>query len=639
MMKFFWATALSSILCYSLKAQPNANQDEELVVGKVDTGWLNHQATIAQDIYLQNPDTAMAIAKRVLILSRKIDYDEGIGLGFSVMGQVYWAQAYNSISLFCLQQAATYLEKTNLLAERARCYRMLGRVNIDAGKIETGWAYLQRARRISTGIGSPKMLARVNSEIARYYIAVKQLDNAWEYAQQAMQYSVAVNDTVEMAISYSRMGSIMVNSGNYDAAKNYYDTSFLLNGRIGNKRLQCVLMYEIAALQYSNNLLPQAVESATAAIATADSIGMYKVKLLTMELMANCWAKLDSSQKRISMLQQLNRVRDSIDRVEDENSFNLLDEYLSLNRRLGEMERVSGALASKKEVVKYQRGIITTLVLFVLLLGGGLAAVYYYYRQKKKLSTDLLVKQQAILEQNETIEKQSQKLQELNQLKNKLFAVISHDLRTPVSNLKMMLDFFRRGLLTHEEMEDVMQKMVPLIDGTDLTLTNLLNWATSQMNGLKVRPKRFCVYDTAAEMKLVFEYALACKKLELHNQVSTTDFVFADPALIMIVLRNIVSNAVKFSFEQGSITISSESRDGRVYIFVQDNGKGIAEDDAKKLFKEATHFTSAGTSGEKGTGLGLLLCRDLILLNSGEIDVASTPGKKGSTFWFSLPQC
>jgi signal transduction histidine kinase len=137
-------------------------------------------------------------------------------------------------------------------------------------------------------------------------------------------------------------------------------------------------------------------------------------------------------------------------------------------------------------------------------------------------------------------------------------------------------------------------------------------------------------------MEQTFSHTLQKKGIVFANQASPGKSVMADENHIKVVLRNLMSNAIKFTDSNGSITLTSDYDDHKVIISVADTGKGMSQDEIEKLFSAQTHFSKPGTSGENGLGIGLMLCKELVELNGGKLWVTSTPGK-GSTFYFSLP--
>lgn len=636
MIKLVTLSIFFLIILHKSKAQETqASGLKDSAIVLKDTSSIYKAIRSAEAIYLNNPDSAMLIAKSTLNASRNLHYNGGIGLSFSVMGFVYWVQSYNIVSLFYLRHALIYLEKSNLETDIAKCYRLLGRASIDAGNLSFGLEYLQKANVLSRKLNNPELIVEVDNNLARYYWEKNMLDTAWKIASEGAVLARSNKAKMQLAIMYARLGNILEKAGDYNSAFKYYDSSATLNKEVNNKRLDAFLLNNLANIYLFKEKNDSAILSALQSVLIADNIGAYSIKIQSLKILIKAYDGKKDGVKKNYYLNYMNNYRDSIDRVLNDNNFHMMIDYFNLNDKLNEMQKKEDEANRKIEVAKYQRNVIKILVALILFLISGIISFYLLNRQKQRLNAELLQQKEEVVQQKNIIEKQSLSLHELNDLKNKLFAVISHDLRTPISNLKMALDFFRSDMFTKDEVVELMQKITPLIDVADLTISNLFNWATSQMRGLKIKMDFFPLYTIVAEMEKVFERPLLNKNISFQNKIKIQTQVFADVELIKIVMRNLVSNAVKFTYEHGTIELSAFMENDMIIVSLKDNGKGMSSEDVNKLFDEGTHFTGIGTEGEKGTGLGLLLCRDLIALNNGKIWVESIQ-EEGSTFYFSL---
>lgn len=232
------------------------------------------------------------------------------------------------------------------------------------------------------------------------------------------------------------------------------------------------------------------------------------------------------------------------------------------------------------------------------------------------------------------IEQQAGELAELNQVKDRLFSIVAHDLRSPIANLSAMLSMMENDMVTPEEFKAMVPTLSRNVSYTYAMLENLLYWATSQLKGYTIHAKVFDLNKMVRDKVLLFEKRASDKGITLVNGVSSTVNVYADPDMISIVLRNLVSNGVKFCQAGDSITISAKVLDSRITICVADTGVGIDKYTANKLFT-AERVSTKGTANEKGTGLGLKLSREFTERNGGKFWVESIPGQ-GSKFFLEL---
>lgn len=227
-------------------------------------------------------------------------------------------------------------------------------------------------------------------------------------------------------------------------------------------------------------------------------------------------------------------------------------------------------------------------------------------------------------------------LQRLNDTKDKLFSIISHDLRSPFAQLKGILDLFEKGGISEAELKYFLPEIIKNVNYTSDLLNNLVYWAKSQMSGLHADPEEFNIYKLVANKENLFDKEIKSKNLSFTNQVAQDTIVFADKNMIDLVIRNLVANAIKFCRKKDTILVKSEEMANNFLIVrVVDTGIGISIENKQKIFNEE-NFTTLGTHKEKGTGIGLKLCKEFIEGNGGKIWIDSEEGK-GTIFSFSLP--
>lgn len=237
------------------------------------------------------------------------------------------------------------------------------------------------------------------------------------------------------------------------------------------------------------------------------------------------------------------------------------------------------------------------------------------------------------------LQETSNYLTELNSIKDKMFSVIGHDLRSPLSSVKMSLEFLSQTTDKNEdeELKETLDVLVKTTDEVFSLLENLLGWAKSQSGNLNLIPEKVNLKDLVDSIYMLNKGNLNFKKIQFETNIDQSIDLNVDLNTIKIVFRNILSNAIKFTPNNGKITISSEEDRDYTNVIVQDNGVGIAEENIGKLFSNTHQFSTYGTNRESGSGLGLILCHDFVVRNGGEISVKSKIGE-GTSFILRLPK-
>lgn len=235
------------------------------------------------------------------------------------------------------------------------------------------------------------------------------------------------------------------------------------------------------------------------------------------------------------------------------------------------------------------------------------------------------------------LEEKNRQLNDLNATKDKFFSIVAHDLKNPFNTLIGFTEMLVKKLVTMNQQEiDEMHEVIynAALRGYTL-LENLLEWSRTQTGKIKCNPERVSIYDMINDNILLHKANAKEKNIELYSKVEGGIYVLADAYMIKTVVRNLISNAIKFT-KKGGVTVNADIVDKMVNVRIMDTGIGIPEDYIDKLFRIDVNYSTKGTSGETGTGLGLILCKEFVEKNKGEIWVNSEPGK-GSEFGFSLP--
>ena len=288
------------------------------------------------------------------------------------------------------------------------------------------------------------------------------------------------------------------------------------------------------------------------------------------------------------------------------------------------------------------RSIYAYFIYFILIL---VSIIVFIKMRESKLKHDKKILEQKVLErtlqieeQNQLIISKNQELNELNKTKDKFFSIIGHDLGNQfniiLGFLEVLVSDFKK--LDSGKVETHLNNIFNSSKQAFILLENLLTWARMQTNLIQYNPETFAVSKKIDESIELLSGALSKKNIKIEVLKEKEITVYADVNMFSTVVRNLVANAIKFTHEKGSISIHIKKKEDWCEISVKDDGVGISNEDIQKIFKIDSKHKTIGTKGEKGTGLGLILCKDFVEKNGGKIVVKSVVGK-GSVFSFTLP--
>lgn len=290
--------------------------------------------------------------------------------------------------------------------------------------------------------------------------------------------------------------------------------------------------------------------------------------------------------------------------------------------------------------------------MLVVALGILLIILIYYIRvrqiihRNKILNEQVIERTKEIKEKNSILEDQAEELKaqrdaldSTNAVKDKLFSIISHDLRSPFTTMKGFIELINLKYdgYSDQEIKDFIAMIGESADNVYSLLDNLLNWSRTQRGKLELHPQLSDLVELIRNKIELVTHQANVKNIHIENVCDSQEFLIElDPDLMNVIIQNLLTNAIKFTPVDGRIEVDCKIENSQVILSVKDNGVGMSEDDLAKLFRSDTHFSSSGTENEKGIGLGMLICKDFAEIHHGEIWAESELGK-GSTFFVKLP--
>ncbi|MBS1521245.1 MAG: tetratricopeptide repeat-containing sensor histidine kinase [Bacteroidetes bacterium] len=476
-------------------------------------------------------------------------------------------------------------------------YENMGEIMIAEKKYDDAIAYLNKSLKLTKDLDDKNGLSSLNADFGLCYAYKKQYDVALNYLAQALKIS---ND---FKIDYNR-------------AVTYVDYAIVYNLQ---KDYQKAYKYALMANELSNKMGSLANRT-SAAMQLSEALGGL--------------GRFDEAYKAQKKYIALKDSLKSDESVRKLTSFNLESVFNEKQQILAAQHQRQDDLYQQK----IQRQGLLSAIFFLIILGMAAILIVYYKAKLKqqKINTILEDKNAEVIQQKSDLNEQAHKLNDLNNLKDRLISVLAHDLRAPLSTLRGLFGLLEDDTISHDQFLTMIPQALKKLEYTSDFLDTLLFWINSQMENFDSSAKSFPVKDVISYEVSNYTEQAAEKGIKLTDNVSENITVAADPNSIRIVTRNLITNAIKFSRKDDTIIVSAYQKDDNyILISVKDSGVGMTEKQANKLFKSKVD-SGTGTNNESGTGMGLLFCKDLIEKCNGKIWVESTQGS-GTEFFFTLP--
>lgn len=599
-------------------------------------------------IYAKKDDyiNAMAGYTKAKIIFKQLNDTVSVAKVNNSIGLIEMRRGNFTKGLKYVRSAIDELERKGLRQELRYAYASLGEAYYEANNVDKAIDYNLKALKIQEYLRDYKGVYNSSLLLAKLYSKTREHRKAIKYYENVLNNANGKSDSVKRCV-YPKLGNEYLNFNDYQTATRYLLKGLKLNKMYNDKRNLLATLNALGRLNLKEKRLKVAERQLLEAGKLAKTLNSSSELLMYYKSMK----ALDSTKKKFDRAfiwqRKYYTLKDSINKPKpitelkenvtdtsiEESSYETMDTVADeLEVDLITTERISEhqAILERYQILFYSAlGLLTIAIVFLVLL-------YLKRSNSVKYAQELEDKHVKVQLENEAFEEQTKHLENVNSVKDKLFSIVSHDLKDSLSSINGFIDLLRDGSLSREEFDTLIPELSENANNASLLLFNLLNWSKSQMQSLKPSPSLFDIQDVFDEKIKLIEQRLENKGIELINH-SHRDFAYADKSMFEIIIQNLLANALKFSRKGDSVTISNHVSNGHCIVSIADTGIGISKQAMDKLFTRNGAHTTMGTNNEKGTGLGLSICKELVELNDGKIWVESTPNV-GSTFFVQLPK-
>lgn len=611
---------------------------------------------LAEESIKKDNQLSLSYSRQALYLSKKNNDQVGVAIALNNMAMAYREQGDYEAAATHSFQALKLSDSIANSAQKQRAIECIGLIMQYQGDYEKALTYFNEALNLANQIGNKANIATSLNNVGSSHIFKKQYNQALDFYTRSLTIRHEIGDSSGIARSLNNIGYVYKNKGLYAKALEYYYHSLDIIEKQPDMQadLAAILdnlgdIYFLTgqykeSLNYYQQSLAQAEEGKSLQRMKEAYEGLAEVnfKLKQYEQYYDFNRKYIAIQDSIYSSRNSARVTEIQAQYGSEKKEKLI-QLLRKEKEIANLKRTSQEQAfelRERRIINYSLGVAMLLVVI-------LSAIYYQRSLDRRKTNQLLAEQNAtIIAQNERLHQVNQKLTDsenyllqLNATKDKFFSIIAHDLKSPLNSLIGFLHILsaRVDAFSPEELSKFARDMNKSVGSLMELLDNLLQWARSQTQTIDFEPSTLDLSDVVTSNISLVHASAQNKNLQVISEIEAGQTVFADKNMLSSVLRNLISNAIKFTPSGGQITISSQSLENEVEVKVQDTGIGIGPTGLEKLFRLDTYHTTLGTASEKGNGLGLILCKEFVERNGGTITVESEQ-KKGTTFRFTIPK-
>jgi signal transduction histidine kinase len=549
---------------------------------------------------------------------------------FLSMARVFEAVGNHAKSINLLNQAqSVYPTPDDPLA--LLVLSELGRVYTLADSMDDAFANYSKLLQLSIATHQKKRQAD-----ARFYLGVLftkkgQYDSAFANFKDALKIQRESHNKVDELNTLNEVGDLCMITKDYTRALNNYKAALEVSQAIQDDDAIARSFNNIGKLYYTQKNYERAVANLELAFPKAQQAQDLAQMEISTTYLSWSYKELSDFKKSLQYREQHLEIRNMIQRERDERKLIEMENNSVIDQKETEIDKLDAKrVAHEKQLAEEKR---TRYFLFALIALAIVIAIlgFYLYRSKRKSN---LILQLA----NDKITNQNIELQQLNATKDKFFSIISHDLKGPLNSLTsfsgLLINYF--DSLSKEEIQTLAKDLDKSLKNLFALLENLLEWSRSQTGAIEFKAEAFDLTEVITQNVDLLTAQAGTKEIKLLYSEAQPITVRAHKNSVNTVIRNLISNAIKFTPKGGTITVTAKPSNEETLISIADTGVGMSAEVINKLFRIDTKHSTKGTADEKGTGLGLVLCKDFIEKNNGSIGVHSEENK-GSTFFFTLP--
>ena len=618
MYKIVWVVLLA---CISKNICAQAKEVDSLLkaldIEKIDSNKLNTLSRLGSIYMFNNASKGIEYLEKGIALAIKINEQDKLARLYILNGFCYRIKADFEKSLENYLNATRIYEKEDKRNRLGAAYISVGDVYSDTKNVPKASEYYDKAEVIILKQKDSFELSHLYFEKGILYDKNNGNDTSMQFFKKAYQIGKLLKSDMVITNALSAIGANYKSRGNFREALKSYDTvkQIYNTKHINTPDLLAALFINYGEAYLKANNFENAKVAFQKSISYATSAGLTEIEMNNYKSLATLYANINEYKMQAYYLEKFYKIKDSLYTSDTKNKLTQLEADYKIEKKNIEIVKKEAEV----EKGKNQRNLFVSLAAGLLFLFGGLGFFYSRIRNKNNL----------LGVQNEKINIQKNELLTLNGVKDRLFSIISHDLRNPLVTLRSYLSLSDNPNISEEKKKNFKNQTVQAVVQTTDMLDNLLVWANMQIKNTVATKVPIQVEDFVLDVTDTLQAQAAQKNISILTNLQLQTII-GDKNILTIALRNLITNAIKYSHQNGQINITVQLENNQPCIKVKDDGVGITALQKESLLTNQNEST-IGTQGEKGSGLGLFLVQELLTKANCTLQISSVVGV-GSTF-------
>lgn len=596
----------------------------------------NHKRLQAQNVKDKSAEVVALIELGVIHLARAVDYEQAMGwlirslaiedslnmrkekiFTCLAIARVFENVGDNYKSLEFLDQAQKLSDQEKNRYIQTLILNESGRVDAAQGLDEEAFENYNLALDYARELNQRGLEADALIHLGKLLTRKKKNAEALASFKDALAIYRSVKDKMNEAIALNEVGEMYRVMKNHERALANHVAALEIRERLKDDNGLAQSYNNVSVLYFDEKNYKRAISNLQLALQAGRKAGAQDELVKSNDYLSKCYRELKEYKKALEHREESLGIQDLIATEKNERKLLEAHNLYGIKKQEAQINKLEGDREQREKVIQAQNELKNQLILLIILgMVIGVLVLYLYFSKRRS----------------------ARKLQELNATKDKLFSIIGHDLKGPLNSLTSFSSLLLNHIdkISKEEIKMLSQDIDKSLKNLFTLLENLLEWSRSQTGAIDFKPEEFDLADVLNENETLLKIQAQNKKITIVNENKISLPVCVHRHSVNTVVRNLLSNAIKFTPEGGKVMMNADRNGSHYTVSVIDTGVGMTVTAMQKLFKIGTKHSTLGTAKEKGTGLGLILCKDFVEKNGGTIGVESSEGV-GSKFYFTVP--